>query len=135
MTVPEVGLHGVALTPDGQTDPIMADWDDEFSTLQWHGAEVRRLPDGAVTLASNPACAVQAMRWGKRAYSFQYHAEIGPRTVADWALIPAYRNSLARALGPNAAEGLAVAVVPHLAGFGLQARAVNQGLMALAADG
>lgn len=125
MQVPEVGLCTVALTDQGAVDPVFAGTGRQFQALNWHGAEVRRMPEGGVALATNAASAVQAMRCGPLAYGFQYHAEIGPRTVADWAVIPEYRASLERTLGPGAAEGLAAQVAPLMAAFGRQARTVN----------
>ena len=77
---------------------------ETFECLQWHSAEVTELPQGAAVLATSPACAVQAMRWGPRAFSAQFHVEIEPDTVGNWAKIPEYAGALEQALG---AEGLA----------------------------
>lgn len=105
MARPEVGLAAVDLTPDGQRDPILDGFPSTVETFQWHGAEVSALPEGAEILAANAACPVQAMRWGRHAYGFQYHCEIERSTVDDWEAIPAYKASLEEALGPHRPPG------------------------------
>lgn len=57
------------------------------------------MPAGAHCLATSPDCAVQAMSWGPRAYALQFHVEIEPDTVANWASIPEYATSLEAAMG------------------------------------
>lgn len=131
MAKPEVGLSLVALTPAGRTDPILFGFASEVETFQWHGAEVNRLPQGAEILAANGACPVQAMRYGRHAYGFQYHCEILPSTVEDWERIPAYRQSLVEALGVAEAENLAATVLPRLPSFRRAARRLNDNFMAL----
>jgi GMP synthase-like glutamine amidotransferase len=87
MRTSEVGIVEVALTEAGRAD------------LQWHGAEVKRLPPGGVTLVNNPACQIQALRVGMSAYGVQYHVEIEADTVSNWGDLPAYRCALEEALG------------------------------------
>jgi hypothetical protein len=41
------------------------------------------------------------MRVGRHAYGMQYHCEILPQTVSDWAVIPAYACALDAALGDD----------------------------------
>ncbi len=103
---PEIGVLGVQLTEDGAMGVFFDAVPDRFRTLQWHGAEIRRMPAGARCLATSPDCAVQAMQWGPRAYSVQFHVEVEPDTVAAWAAIPAYAASLEGALGPDGAKRL-----------------------------
>ena len=117
MAKPEVGVTALDLTPRGQVDPIFLGFGARFETLQWHGAEVSRPPDGAEVLAANAACPVQAIRWGRHAYGFQYHTEITPSTVSDWGLIPEYRSSLESVLGTGAADRLDRQVTPRLSAF------------------
>ncbi len=105
-TTPEIGVLGVELTEDGATGVFFDGVPDRFRTLQWHGAEIKRMPAGAQCLATSPDCAVQAMQWGPRAYSVQFHVEIEPDTVAAWAAIPAYAASLEKALGHDGAARL-----------------------------
>lgn len=131
---PEVGLATVNLTPAGLADPMLKGFSREVETFQWHGAEVSRVPEGAVILAENPACPVQAFRWGSAAYGFQYHVEITGTTVADWGRIPAYHASLQKALGAERAAVLGDEVGPRLAAFREAARRLNANLETLMAD-
>lgn len=82
---PERGLHRVSKTEEGTRDPVLRALSDPFTVFQWHGAEVVALPPGATVLAANEACAVQAFRYGDRAYGVQFHIEVTKETVADWA--------------------------------------------------
>lgn len=131
MAKPEVGLADVDLTPAGQQDSVLAGFSPRVETFQWHGAEVSRLPEGAEVLAANPACPVQAFRYGQHAYGFQYHVEITPSTVSDWEAIPEYKASLEQALGVAEASRLAGKVAVKLTEFGLAARRLNSNLMAM----
>lgn len=117
--VAEVGLTEVALTPAGMADPILAGFPPRVETFQWHAAEVAVLPKGAVILAGNADCRVQAFRCGQTAYGFQYHCEITEATVPEWRAIPAYAASLDAALGAEGAaalEGRTRERLPALAG-------------------
>lgn len=106
MAVPEVGIATVKRYPLADEDPLLRHLPTAFECLQWHGAEVKTLPRTAQPLAGNDACAVQAFRFGRHAYGFQYHCEITPMTVVEWAEIPAYRASLEAAMGPGAVARL-----------------------------
>lgn len=130
MARPEVGLADVDLTLEGRVDPVLTGFPTRVETFQWHGAEVSRLPEGAEVLAANPACPIQAFRYGSHAYGFQFHCEITATTVSDWEAIPAYWASLERALGPDAAD-LGSKVRPRLPDFGRAARRLNDNLMSL----
>jgi len=101
MDRPEVGMSTVELTPAGKDDPSFAGIATPFACVQWHGAEVKTPPEGAQILAHNDACAVQAMRFGRHDYGFQYHVEIEDRTIAAWGRIGAYRKALERLKGPS----------------------------------
>ncbi|MCJ7597894.1 MAG: type 1 glutamine amidotransferase [Methyloceanibacter sp.] len=81
----ERGLVRVSKTDEGARDPLLRDVSDPFSALQWHGAEVVGLPEGSTVLARNEACAIQAFRYGDRAYGVQFHIEVTKGTVADWS--------------------------------------------------
>lgn len=103
---PEIGVMDVHLTEDGINDPIFADMSQNQVALQWHSVCVAQPPAGVVVLASSPDCAIQAMRYGRHAWSMQYHVEVESDTVANWAVIPEYRAALEATLGPGAAEAL-----------------------------
>ena len=103
---PEVGVMDIQLTEKGATGVFFDDIPSLFQCLQWHSAEVKRLPEGAQVLATSPACAVQAMSWGPRAYSLQFHVEIELDTVQNWAKIPEYAGALDAAVGQGGAAKL-----------------------------
>lgn len=132
MAAPEVGVTEVQLTEDGAADPVMSGLPRSFETLQWHGAEVQKLPEGAVVLASNAACPTQAIRWGRRAYGFQFHTEVTPETVPEWGRIPEYRESLEKTVGAERAAELEGVVAPKLPEFERTARHLDDGIAALA---
>lgn len=83
--VSERGLTRVSKTEEGARDPLLRDTSDPFTALQWRGAEVVALPEGAAVLARNEACAIQAFRYGSHAYGVQFHIEVTKGTVADWS--------------------------------------------------
>ncbi|OYU39687.1 MAG: GMP synthase [Pseudorhodobacter sp. PARRP1] len=133
MAMPEVGLTQISQTGAGRADALFDGLPEAMTTLQWHGVEVTKLPPEAVVLATNSACAVQAMRVGRQAYGVQYHLEILPSTVADWHAIPAYRTALHAAIGAEAAHKLQADVTPHLPAFRSVAVQISAGLTALMA--
>ena len=104
---PEIGVMEVQLTEEGASGVFFDGLPERMEALQWHGAEVKQMPAGASCLATSPLCAVQAMKWGPRAYSLQFHVEIEEDTVPVWNGIPAYRDALENSLGAGAAEQLA----------------------------
>ncbi len=133
MARPEVGLARVELTVLGRSDPLLSGCGTDLETLQWHGAEVQRLPEGADILAANWACPVQIFRWGRHAYGIQCHVEITSETVADWNRIPEYRASLEQALGSQGATELTRTVTQHLPRFRATAERIDHNLTSLLA--
>jgi len=101
---PEIGVLPVMLTEAGAESIFLDGLPEAFPCLQWHGAEITRLPAGAKVLATSPACAVQAMSWGPRALSMQFHLEVEADTAANWTAIPAYARALDAAFGPGGAQ-------------------------------
>jgi GMP synthase-like glutamine amidotransferase len=130
---PEVGVLAVSRTEDGEPGDILDGLADQCDVLQWHGAEVKRLPPDCHVLAWSPACAVQAFRYASHAFGLQFHIEATAETVADWAAIPAYARALERALGPAAVEGLTRDVEARLPAFHHAARQIYTNFMAFAA--
>ena len=131
MSEPEVGIVSVSRSPHASEDPVMASLPAEFDCFQWHGAEVKSLPQGAQVIAGNRHCAVQAFRWGAAAYGFQYHVELTETTVSDWADVPAYKESLEAAMGPGACPRLESDVANKLSDFQDSARRLNDQFLAL----
>ena len=117
----EVGVMEVQLTEEGASGILFDGIPEKISCLQWHGAEIKKLPVGAKVLATSKDCAVQAMSWGPRAYSMQFHVEIEHSTIADWATISEYADSLKAALGPSGQEKLEKDCAVHMNDFNTMA--------------
>ena len=128
MRRPEVGLADVNMTAAGLGDPLLAGFAPAVETFQWHGAEISRLPAGAAVLAENAACPIQAIRWGRHAYGFQYHVEITRETVTEWARIPEYQASLERSLGAERVRGLEGEVGKRLPDFRIAAKRLERNI-------
>jgi GMP synthase-like glutamine amidotransferase len=118
----EIGVMDVTLTPAGEASGYFAGVPESFPSLQWHGAEVALAPPGAQVLAESPACAVQALAVGDAAFSFQFHVEVVDSTVDDWGAIPAYRDALKTALGPDGLDQLRSDCASQMEDFNLLAR-------------
>lgn len=102
----EIGLLEVELTEAGLVDPIMQGLPKLQKCLQWHSVQVAQAPEDAVVLASSAACRIQAMRVGENAWSMQYHVEVEPDTVDNWAAIPAYYDALIAVMGEQGLDNL-----------------------------
>lgn len=114
---PEIGVLDVHLTEAGASGVLFDGLPESFKCLQWHGAEVTELPLGAQVLATSPACPVQAMKWGTRAYSMQFHMEVEPDTVQVWNNIPEYSGALEREIGKGAVDDLDKTCAAHMPAF------------------
>ncbi len=98
--VKEIGFGYVELTEEGKTDRLFRGLRSPLPVFQWHG-ETFGVPTQALLMASSDACAHQAFRYGQCAYGLQFHLEVTPIMLAEWA--DAYREEL-EALGPAARE-------------------------------
>ena len=88
----EIGWFPVHLTPEAADDPLLGDEAASFPVFQWHG-DTFDLPAGAVHLAGSDRYPHQAFRWGKCAYAFQFHLEVGADDIDAW--LDAFRADLA----------------------------------------
>jgi GMP synthase (glutamine-hydrolysing) len=52
------------------------------------------LPPAAELLATSPASAVQAFRYGEHAYGFQFHLETNRPLIDRWLTVPAHQDTL-----------------------------------------
>ena len=98
---PEAGVLPVELTEAGRDSPFLRDIGDRQFWIQGHGAEVQAPPDGAVVLARSPACQIQALSWGTRAVSFQFHCEMTLEMVDGCLEHPAYAADFETLLGQS----------------------------------
>jgi GMP synthase-like glutamine amidotransferase len=108
---PEVGIAQVPLV----ADPIFAGVPELCTCFQWHGAEVQRLPEGAVLLASSEACPIQAFRVGDFAYGLQFHMELTETTAAEWGALPEYAKALERVRGKGSLPVIQAEVAANFA--------------------
>ena len=102
----EVGVFDVSLTKAAQSHRLTQGLDPAHKVMQWHMAEVKRVPEGAEVLASSALIPVQAMAVGDHAMSTQFHCEFTPQTVAGWSSLPSYVANLEKHRGPGAYEDL-----------------------------
>ncbi len=86
----DAGPTTVTATAAAADDPLFAEIDASFLALTGHKEGTAALPAGAVQLATNDACPVQAYRVGDRLYTTQFHPEVTPRAFTERMQI--YRN-------------------------------------------
>lgn len=73
----------VQLTDAGIVDPLFGPGAPTMSVFTAHKESARETPPGALLLATNDACTVQAYRVGERLYATQFHPEASPQDFAD----------------------------------------------------
>jgi GMP synthase-like glutamine amidotransferase len=98
----EVGVHTMTLTDGGLAHRFMQDLPVSNTVLQWHFAEVQKVPPEAVVLARSEATDVQAVAIGDHAIGTQFHCEFSPQTLMGWTSVPSVSQSLERRNGPGA---------------------------------
>jgi GMP synthase (glutamine-hydrolysing) len=86
----DTGPVGVDLTTDGRRDPLLGTLAARFTALTAHKEGSATVPDGAILLATNDGCPVQAYRVGDRLYATQFHPE--PTTRAFTERMAVYRD-------------------------------------------
>ncbi len=84
------GPTAVSLTDAGAADPLFGGLPRTFSALTAHKEGTESLPTGAVLLATNDACPVQAYSVGLTLHATQFHPEPTPRAFTERMAI--YRN-------------------------------------------
>jgi GMP synthase-like glutamine amidotransferase len=95
----EVGVCDVSLTDAAASHRLTQGLEPAHKVMQWHMAEVTRVPQAAAVLARSDLSAVQAMAVGEHAISTQFHCEFTPQTLAGWSSLPGYVSLLDRHLG------------------------------------
>jgi GMP synthase-like glutamine amidotransferase len=110
----EVGVFDVTMTEAGTRHPFFAGIEPMQRVMQWHHAEVKRAPQGALVLAQSTAAAVQSLAIDNHALSTQFHCEFSPQTVAAWSSLPNYVSVLERELGPNGYDNLKAECYPQM---------------------
>jgi GMP synthase-like glutamine amidotransferase len=117
--VPEVGVCQIEVEDEHS---LLSGLPGLVTVMQWHHAEVSRVPDGGVVLARSAATHVQAMQIGEHAFSTQFHCEFTPQAVLGWAALPNYVKALEREHGSGAHRRLVEASWPHMPEMGRNTR-------------
>ncbi|HEY6909061.1 MAG TPA: type 1 glutamine amidotransferase [Myxococcales bacterium] len=77
----EIGFYRVRLGTAAREDTLFSGAPESFVAFHWHGDEMVP-PAGAVPLASSTQTAVQAFRFGARAWGVQFHLETDEEVLA-----------------------------------------------------
>lgn len=91
--VKEIGWYDVETTEVGSKDPLFRFFNGAEKIFQWHG-DTFDIPHNAVHLASSPACANQAFRYGDRVYGLQFHLEVDAALIDRWLKTPVHIHEL-----------------------------------------
>lgn len=76
-THPEnAGATTVELTAAGKADPVFGALPASFTALTGHTENITALGPNATLLATGPSCPVQAVRYGERLWTCQFHSEM-----------------------------------------------------------
>lgn len=73
----------IRLTAAGAADALFGPNSPEMSVFTAHKESAAETPPGAVLLATNDSCPVQAYRVGERLHATQFHPEASPQDFAD----------------------------------------------------
>lgn len=99
---PEVGIGKISLTSLGKRHPLTMGLKPALRMMQWHHAEVTRLPADGTILAYSTISPVQIMGVGHEMVATQFHGELTPALVERWAHLPQYISWLEDSLGSGA---------------------------------
>ncbi len=99
----EIGTVAVTLHAGASRDPLLGHLPPVFPAQSVHWQSVRRLPSGAVPLASSRHEAHHAFRVGARAWGVQFHPEFSA------AALRAYLDGLGPTLAQQGLDALAIA--------------------------
>jgi GMP synthase-like glutamine amidotransferase len=110
----EVGAFEVEFVNGAEAHPFLAEVGPRHTVLEWHHAEVKRLPEGARALASSEITPVQAFAIGEHALGVQFHFEWTLDGIARWAEQPGWIEPLERHLGPGAHPRVMDAAARHM---------------------
>lgn len=86
----DTGPVAIELTDAAASDPVFGGVANRFTALTAHKEGTEAMPSGAVQLATNEACPVQAYVVGDRLYATQFHPE--PTTKAFTERMAVYRD-------------------------------------------
>jgi GMP synthase-like glutamine amidotransferase len=101
--VKEIGWSPVRLLPEGKVSSLFSGLPSAFSVFQWH-QDTFSLPEGAVLLVTGETCENQAFVYGDNIWALQFHLEVTPDMIKNWAEV--YEDELVQFGGPGAASRL-----------------------------
>ncbi len=70
-----VGTSPCERTPEGRTDPLLAELPEAFDVFVGHKEAAQALPPGCSHLLSSDPCPIQMIRHGRNVYATQFHPE------------------------------------------------------------
>lgn len=113
----DTGPTKITLTGQAQQDRLFGGLASSFAALTAHKEGTGRLPEGAVLLATNDACPVQAYRLGDTLYATQFHPEPTGRAFTERMAVyrddgyfaaPDYDRIAARVLAASLTEPMRI---------------------------
>lgn len=116
----EIGVFEVATSAIGHK--ILAGLDGTHPVMQWHHAEVTKMPENATNLASSESTSVQAIVIDNHALGLQFHAEWTPQTLASWQFQPHMIAALEREWAPGGHGRLMREAYPPMPRMGAMTR-------------
>ena len=111
---PEIGWQSITYAED----PLVAHWFGPAPTptvIQWH-YEAFTVPEGAVRLASSPACPNQAWALGPH-LAMQFHIEMDERKAQEWARDedPKWAQARAKHITVQDSAAILAGIEPYMA--------------------
>ena len=80
----QIGTQPIEILSSASSDPLMGQLPTTVSAQTTHVESVKRLPPGAVRLASSPRDRNHAFRYGDRAWGVQFHPEFGADVMSGY---------------------------------------------------
>lgn len=114
----EYGFLPIDITPEGASDPLLADLHPRQHIMQWH-EDTFALPEGAARLMTGETTANQAFRFGETAYGFQCHFEISLAHAHHW--IENFNHVIEKKLGVEDGQKAIARARDELRNFGRDA--------------
>lgn len=101
---PEAGVEKIKFSNAAADDKLFGSFAGKaIPAVVWHQDYIVDLPEDALILGSTEACPVHAFRIGQNVYGMQFHPEVSPETVSNWARP---NNDVLKKLGKSAESAL-----------------------------
>ncbi len=110
----DVGEVGVCDVTIDTSHPFTEGVERNQRVMQWHFAEVKRVPQQSHLLGSSATTLAQCVAIDRHAISTQFHCEFTPQTVAGWSSLPGYVTALEKHFGPGAYGRLLAESYPQM---------------------